>query len=128
MKSVGGSYNLNILPGEIFLIYKSLENSCQSNSLLGTVHSFSLYFQMHKCLADLKKKKRLVAVVKHLSKNKHVMLIFPSERILQVHRPQRIQPISAENVLLIGIRYSLGQKVLKFLISFTFFKHFFSVH
>lgn len=75
-RSLEGSYSLNILSGEEFLIYKSLESSCQSNSLLGTVHSFSLCFQIHKCLADLKKEKRLVAIVKHFSKNKHVMLIF----------------------------------------------------
>lgn len=71
MKWVGESLkgaSLNILPGEEFLIYMSLENGCQSNSLLETVHSFSLCFRINKCLAEVKRKKRLVTEVRCLSR------------------------------------------------------------
>lgn len=67
-ESLKGSYSLNILPGKEFLIYTSLENSCQSNSLLRTVHSFSLCFQLNKYLPEVKRKKKLVAGVKCLSR------------------------------------------------------------
>ena len=110
MKSVGesskGSYSLNILPGEEFLIYMSLENSCQSNSLLGTVHSFSPCFQINKCLAEVKRKKRLVTA--------SYASFFPAERTLQVCRPQRIQPTSLENMLLMVSNTALARTFSSF--------------
>lgn len=58
----------------------SLENSCQSNSLLRTIHSFSPCFERNKCPPEVKRKKALVGGGKRLQ-NEHVMLNFsqPSE-------------------------------------------------